>query len=62
MVTPKSIINEVKEMSQGVLPFRYEGERSDTGMTSLAGLPVYLDLAHVLGMSEAIDKHLQVRD
>ena len=32
-------------MAQGVLPFKYEEEKKDTGMTGLAGLPVYLDLA-----------------
>lgn len=31
-------------------------------MTALGGLPVYLDLAHVLGFSESADKHLKVRD
>jgi hypothetical protein len=32
-------------MAQGVLPYKYEGERSDGGMTALAGLTIYLDLA-----------------
>jgi hypothetical protein len=32
-------------MAQGVLPFKYESEKKTTGMTALAGLPVYLDLA-----------------
>ena len=31
-------------MAQGVLGFKYEEEKHDTGMTGLAGLPVYLDL------------------
>jgi len=35
-------------MAQGVLPFKYEEEKRDTGMTGLAGLPVYLDLASVM--------------
>lgn len=30
-------------------------------MTSLAGLPVYLDLASALGLPEAIDRHLRCR-
>ena len=29
-------------MAQGVLPFKYEAEKKTTGMTALAGLPVYL--------------------
>jgi hypothetical protein len=41
-------------MAQGVLGFKYEEERPDTGMTGLAGLPVYLDLLHAMGLSELI--------
>jgi hypothetical protein len=48
-------------MAQGVLPFKYEEEKSETGMTSLAGLPLYLDLAQVIGLSKSIRKHLHVR-
>jgi len=36
-------------MAQGVLPFKYEGEKKTTGMTALGGLPAYLDLAQVIG-------------
>jgi hypothetical protein len=48
-------------MSQGVLGFKYEEERQDTGMTGLAGLPVYLDLLHAMGLLEQIGRHLQVK-
>jgi hypothetical protein len=48
-------------MAQGVLPFKYETEKNTTGMTALAGLPVYLDLARVIGLSKSIEKHLKVR-
>ncbi|MCD6571421.1 MAG: IS1380 family transposase [Deltaproteobacteria bacterium] len=48
-------------MAQGILPFKYETEKNTTGMTALAGLPVYLDLAQVIGLSKSIEKHLQVR-
>ncbi|RZB34670.1 MAG: hypothetical protein SRB1_00438 [Desulfobacteraceae bacterium Eth-SRB1] len=48
-------------MAQGVLPFKYEAEKKTTGMTALAGLPVYLDLAKVIGLSKSIEKHLKVR-
>jgi hypothetical protein len=34
-------------MAQGVLSFKYEEAKRETGMTGLAGLPVYLDLASV---------------
>ncbi len=49
-------------MAQGVLPYKYEEERSEGGMTALAGLPVYLELASVLGMGECIRNHLKVRE
>jgi hypothetical protein len=48
-------------MAQGILPFKYETEKKTTGMTALAGLPVYLDLARVIGLSKSIEKHLKVR-
>jgi hypothetical protein len=48
-------------MAQGVLPFKYENEKTNTGMTALAGLPAYLDLAKVIGLSKSIEKHLKVR-
>jgi len=51
----KPIINEVQQsMSQGVLPFKYEEEKTGSGMTGLAGLPLYLDLAKVIGLSKSI--------
>jgi hypothetical protein len=43
---------------QGVLPFRYECEPTDSGMTALAGLPTYLELAIVSGLSDSIQRHL----
>jgi len=36
-------------MAQGILPFKYEEEKKNTGMTSLAGLPIYLELAQKAG-------------
>jgi hypothetical protein len=48
-------------MAQGVLPFKYEAEKKATGLTALAGLPAYLDLAKVIGLSKLIQKHLKVR-
>ncbi len=49
-------------MAQGVLPFKYEAEKKTTGMTVLAGLPAYLDLAKVIGLSKSIQRHLKVRE
>ena len=48
-------------MSQGVLGFKYEEEKHDTGMTGLSGLPVYLDLLQAMGLPELIGRHLQVK-
>jgi hypothetical protein len=48
-------------MPQGILPYKYEEERKPAGMTSLAGLPVYLDLACALGLPRSIDRHLTLR-
>ena len=36
-------------MSQGILGFKYEEEKHDTGMTGLSGLPVYLELMKAMG-------------
>ena len=49
-------------MTQGVLPFKYEEEKTGCGATALAGLPIYLDLAKVLGLSKSIKKHLKIRE
>ena len=48
-------------MSQGVLPFKYEEEKKESGITSLSGLPVYLDLATVMGIGESIKRHLHIK-
>ena len=48
-------------MTQGILGFKYKEERHDTGLTGLAGLPVYLDLMKVMRLPDLIGKHLQVK-
>ena len=48
-------------MAQGLLPFLYVEEKK-TGATALAGLPVYLELAQVIGLSKSVQKHLKVRE
>ena len=48
-------------MAQGILPFKYETEKKATDMTALGGLPAYLDLAQVIGLSKSIQKHIKVR-
>lgn len=49
-------------MTQGALPFKYEMERRGGGVTALGGLPTYLDLVHVAGLRDAIDRHVRIRD
>jgi len=48
-------------MAQGVLPFQYKEQRSVSGLTALAGLPAYLDLAQAAGLRDALQRHLRVR-
>lgn len=48
-------------VSRGVLPFQYDIEEERTGMTALAGLPAYLELAHVAGLRESVRRHVGVR-
>ena len=47
-------------VAQGVLGFQYESESSGSGLTSLAGLPLYLDLIHASGLGAAIRRHVHV--
>jgi len=48
-------------MSQGILGFKYEEEKRATGMTGLAGLPLYLDLMQAMGLPQQIGRHVQVK-
>ena len=47
-------------VTQGILPFRYECELTNSGMTALAGLPPYLELAAVSGLTNSIRRHLRI--
>jgi len=48
-------------MAQGLLPFQYEVEKKPGGMTALAGLPLYWELVHSLGLRRLINKHVHAR-
>jgi hypothetical protein len=48
-------------MPQGILPYKYEEEKKPAGLTALAGLPLYLDLAFALGLPKSIERHLTLR-
>ena len=43
---------------QGVLPFSYEAKPTESGLTALAGLPAYIELAVVSGLTASIQYHL----
>ena len=45
-------------MLQGVLPFQYEKDQNDVGITGLAGLPLYLDLAKIAHLQRVIERQL----
>ena len=47
-------------LPQGVLGFQYESESASVGLTSLAGLPLYLDLIQASGLAAAIREHVRV--
>ncbi len=49
-------------MAQGVLPYKYEEESKQAGMTAMAGLPIYLDLGSVLGVGDSIRANVRVRE
>jgi len=48
-------------MAQDILPIEYEVERGGKGMTAFAGLPVYLELAQVMGVTESVRERLSAR-
>ena len=47
-------------MAQGILPFQYEAEKTGSGMTALAGLPLYLELAHASGLVDVLRRKVRV--
>ena len=47
-------------MPQGVLPFQYQDQNRVAGLTALAGLPAYLDLAQAAGLRDSICRHLTI--
>lgn len=47
-------------LPQGVLGFQYEADRSSGGLTSLAGLPLYLELIQAIGLGAAIRQRVRV--
>ncbi len=48
-------------MAQGNLPFKYEEERRESGLTGLAGLPLYVELMVVMGLPDSIREHVHMK-
>ena len=48
-------------MPQGSLPFQYKIEKSESGLTSFAGLPLYIEMAMATGLCKKIDKDLNTK-
>jgi len=49
-------------MSQKTLPFKYEADKKESGITSLGGLALYSGLAHIVGLSKSVRDHIRVRE
>ena len=47
-------------MTQGLLPFQYESEAGEAGLTGLAGLPLYLELWRAAGLERSVARHVAV--
>ena len=47
-------------MAQGLLPFQYESEAGEAGLTGLAGLPLYLELWRAAGLEQSVARHVAV--
>lgn len=48
-------------MSKNLLPFKYQSEKNTSGLTGLAGLPLYVELAVATGFTQSIEKVLKTR-
>jgi len=49
-------------MTQGELAFKYEEDRQGEGMTGMAGIGTYLDLACRSGLVRSIERHVKARE
>jgi Transposase DDE domain group 1 len=47
-------------VTQGLLPFQYESEAGEAGLTGLAGLPLYLELWRAAGLEQSVARHVAV--
>jgi hypothetical protein len=49
-------------VTQGLLPFKYEIDKAKTQLTGLGGLPLFMEFFNVVGMRDAIRRHMRVRE
>lgn len=47
-------------MAQSVLPFKYEEEKTTSGMTAVVDLPLFLELFYGMGLNKCISTYLGV--
>ena len=48
-------------MPQSALPFQYQAEKTDSGLTGFAGLPLYIELAVQSGLVEYINQTMKTK-
>ena len=48
-------------MTQGYLPFQYEIEPTQSGLTAFGGLPMFLELLQAMRLPQVISKNVRVR-
>lgn len=48
-------------MPQSLLPFQYQAEKNDSGLTGFAGLPLYLELAIQSGLVQYINQTMKTK-
>jgi hypothetical protein len=48
-------------MTQGALPFQYQSEKNDSGLTGFAGLPLYVVLAKQSGLVQYISQTIKTK-
>ncbi|MCG2812963.1 MAG: IS1380 family transposase, partial [Candidatus Aminicenantes bacterium] len=49
-------------MSQGLLPYKYEIEKREGGLTALGGVGLYLDMFRALKLGHILDSSIGIRD
>ncbi len=48
-------------MPQSALPFQYQAEKTDSGLTGFAGLPLYVELATQSGLVGYINQSMKTK-